>query len=65
MEKAHLNQTQKESGTRENRYHADKEELVNIQIRAFQNTWKNAEKEGFKYYEGGMYDVVVFFRRFS
>ena len=26
---------------------------------------ENAGKEGFKYYEGGMYDVVVFFRRFS
>ena len=26
---------------------------------------ENAEKEGFKYYEGGMYDVVVFFGRFS
>ena len=34
MEKAHLNQTQKESETRENQYHADKEELANIQIRA-------------------------------
>ena len=65
MEKAHLNQTQKESETRENQYHADKEELANIQIRAKQSTWKNAGKEGFKYYEGGMYDVVVFFRRFS